>query len=118
MVPFKSCVILSDLTARQLSSGGAGGQDGSHELIMIARRVRLQDDGDTRVMAFLRNTGSQLAPIDDQHAAGKLAAKCLRDMGALVKEGNTPLQIDQACREWSAKRSGSFNTKEAGTVVI
>ncbi|MGZ3692978.1 MAG: type I methionyl aminopeptidase [Bdellovibrionota bacterium] len=36
-------------------------------------------------------------------AAGKLAAKCLRDMGALVKEGNTPLQIDRACREWTAK---------------
>jgi methionyl aminopeptidase len=37
--------------------------------------------------------------------AGKLAAQCLRDMGALVKEGNTPEMIDQACRKWIAERN-------------
>ncbi len=33
--------------------------------------------------------------------AGKLASKCLREMGALVKPGNRPSDIDRACREWS-----------------
>ena len=35
--------------------------------------------------------------------AGKLAALCLKEMGQLVREGNTPLAIDKACREWSAR---------------
>ncbi len=42
--------------------------------------------------------------IELMRAAGKLAAECLRDMGKLVVEGNTPLQIDKACREWTAER--------------
>ena len=32
---------------------------------------------------------------------GKLAAKCLREMGALVKEGVKPSEIDRACIEWT-----------------
>lgn len=39
--------------------------------------------------------------IDLMRAVGKLAAKCLREMGALVKEGNTPEMIDRACKEWT-----------------
>jgi len=36
---------------------------------------------------------------------GKLAAKCLKEMGALVVEGNTPEKIDAACREWTARHN-------------
>jgi methionyl aminopeptidase len=41
--------------------------------------------------------------IELMRASGKLAAKCLREMGALVKEGNTPMMIDKACREFTDK---------------
>ena len=41
--------------------------------------------------------------IDLMRKAGKLAGQCLAAMGALVKEGNTPEMIDNACREWIAK---------------
>jgi methionyl aminopeptidase len=43
--------------------------------------------------------------IELMREVGKLAAKCLRDMGALVKEGNTPRQIDSACREWMKRHN-------------
>lgn len=41
--------------------------------------------------------------IELMRQAGKLAAQCLKEMGALVKEGVRPSEIDRACREWSAK---------------
>lgn len=43
--------------------------------------------------------------IELMRQVGKLAAKCLQDMGALVKEGVTPRQIDTACRAWMAKHN-------------
>lgn len=43
--------------------------------------------------------------IELMREVGKLAAKCLRDMGSLVKEGNTPRMIDTACREWMARHN-------------
>lgn len=43
--------------------------------------------------------------IELMRKAGKLAAECLRDMSALLKPGITPLEIDRACREWTAKRN-------------
>jgi methionyl aminopeptidase len=39
--------------------------------------------------------------IDLMRKAGKLASECLRTMGALVKEGVKPSEIDRACREWT-----------------
>ena len=36
---------------------------------------------------------------------GKLAAKLLREMGTLVREGNTPAMLDVACREWCARNN-------------
>lgn len=39
--------------------------------------------------------------IELMRNAGKLAAKCLRDMGKLVKEGVLPSEIDKACYEWT-----------------
>lgn len=39
--------------------------------------------------------------IELMRQAGKLAAECLVEMGKLVKEGVTPLEIDQACRAWT-----------------
>jgi methionyl aminopeptidase len=41
--------------------------------------------------------------IEGMRKVGKLAGQCLTDMLALVKPGVTPLQIDQACREWTKK---------------
>lgn len=41
--------------------------------------------------------------IELMRKVGKLAGQCLRDMGALVKEGATPAQLDKACREWCAR---------------
>ena len=41
--------------------------------------------------------------IESMRKAGKLAGQCLTDMLKLVKVGATPLSIDKACREWSAK---------------
>lgn len=41
--------------------------------------------------------------IELMRKVGKLAGKCLKEMGKLVKEGNTPLMIDAACREWTAR---------------
>ena len=41
--------------------------------------------------------------IELMRKVGKLASQCLRDMGKLVKEGNTPAMIDRACRDWCAK---------------
>lgn len=41
--------------------------------------------------------------IDLMRKAGKLAAKCLREMGELVKEGVSAESVDIACREWSAQ---------------
>lgn len=43
--------------------------------------------------------------IELMREAGKLAAKCLRDMGALVKGGAKPIDIDKACREWSTRHN-------------
>ena len=43
--------------------------------------------------------------INLMRAAGKLAAKCLRDMGRLVVEGARPKDIDRACLEWSKKHN-------------
>ena len=43
--------------------------------------------------------------IELMRAVGKLAAKCLTEMGAMVKEGVTPLQLDKACRDWHAKHN-------------
>jgi methionyl aminopeptidase len=40
--------------------------------------------------------------IELMRAVGKLAARCLKEMGALVQEGNTPRMIDTACRAWMA----------------
>lgn len=39
--------------------------------------------------------------IQLMRAAGKLAAENLREMGKFVVAGNTPEQIDFACREWT-----------------
>ena len=39
--------------------------------------------------------------IDLMRKAGKLASLCLKEMGALVKEGVKPSEIDRACREWT-----------------
>jgi methionyl aminopeptidase len=41
--------------------------------------------------------------IELMRKAGKLAGLCLKEMGKLVKEGNTPAMIDKACREWTEK---------------
>ncbi len=41
--------------------------------------------------------------IELMRKVGKLASRCLQDMAKLVKEGNTPLLLDTACREWCAK---------------
>ena len=43
--------------------------------------------------------------IELMRAAGKMAAECLRDMGKLVVEGVTPLEIDRACYEWTIARN-------------
>ena len=42
--------------------------------------------------------------IEYMRKAGRLAAKCLKAMGELVKEGVTPLEIDKACHEWTIAR--------------
>jgi methionyl aminopeptidase len=42
--------------------------------------------------------------IELMRAAGKLAAECLKEMGKLVVAGNTPLQIDRACYDWTLAR--------------
>ena len=39
--------------------------------------------------------------IELMRKVGKLASQCLREMGALVKEGVKPSEIDRACREWT-----------------
>jgi len=39
--------------------------------------------------------------IELMRKVGKLAAKCLRDMGKLVVEGNKPSELDRACAEWT-----------------
>lgn len=41
--------------------------------------------------------------IELMRKVGKLAAQCLKEMGALVKEGVRPTEIDRACREWTAR---------------
>ncbi len=41
--------------------------------------------------------------IELMRNAGKLAGLCLTEMGKLVKAGATPLELDQACREWTAR---------------
>lgn len=41
--------------------------------------------------------------IELMRKVGKLAAKCLREMGSLVKKGARPSELDRACREWTAK---------------
>lgn len=41
--------------------------------------------------------------IELMRQVGKLAGLCLKEMGKLVVEGNTPLMLDKACREWCAK---------------
>ena len=43
--------------------------------------------------------------IELMRQVGKLAAKCLQDMGKLVQEGNTPKQLDEACREWTERHN-------------
>lgn len=39
--------------------------------------------------------------IELMRQVGKLASKCLRDMGKLVVEGAKASDLDRACREWS-----------------
>jgi methionyl aminopeptidase len=39
--------------------------------------------------------------IELMRKVGKLAGLCLKDMGALVKEGVKPSELDRACREWT-----------------
>lgn len=39
--------------------------------------------------------------IELMRKVGKLAAKCLRDMGKLVVEGAKPSELDRACAEWT-----------------
>lgn len=39
--------------------------------------------------------------IEFMRRAGKLASQCLKEMGALVVEGMTPLELDRKCREWT-----------------
>jgi methionyl aminopeptidase len=41
--------------------------------------------------------------IEGMRKAGKLAALCLDDMLKLVKPGVTPVEIDKACRKWTAE---------------
>jgi methionyl aminopeptidase len=43
--------------------------------------------------------------IELMRKVGKLAALCLKEMGKLVKEGNTPKMIDIACKEWTLKNN-------------
>jgi methionyl aminopeptidase len=43
--------------------------------------------------------------IELMRKVGKLAALCLKEMGKLVKEGNTPQMIDIACKEWTLKNN-------------
>ncbi len=42
--------------------------------------------------------------IELMRAAGKLAGECLQEMGKLVVEGATPLDIDRACHEWTLSK--------------
>jgi methionyl aminopeptidase len=39
--------------------------------------------------------------IELMRKVGKLAGLCLKEMGALVKEGVKPSDLDRACREWT-----------------
>ena len=39
--------------------------------------------------------------IEHMKKAGRLAAECLKEMGKLVKENVTPLEIDKACYDWT-----------------
>lgn len=41
--------------------------------------------------------------IELMRKAGKLAAKCLTEMGALVKEGMTGTELNKICHEWTLK---------------
>lgn len=43
--------------------------------------------------------------IELMRQVGRLAGKCLKEMGAMVKEGVTPLELDEACRKWTAKHN-------------
>ena len=43
--------------------------------------------------------------IELMREVGKLAARCLREMGALVKEGNTPSMLDDACKAFCKKHN-------------
>jgi methionyl aminopeptidase len=43
--------------------------------------------------------------IELMREVGKLAARCLREMGALVKEGNTPRMLDEACKAFCKKHN-------------
>lgn len=42
--------------------------------------------------------------IELMRKAGRMAADCLREMGALIKEGVTPLEINQICYDWTIAR--------------
>lgn len=42
--------------------------------------------------------------IELMRAVGKMAAECLQEMGQMVREGVTPVEIDRACHEWTIAR--------------
>lgn len=42
--------------------------------------------------------------IEFMRAAGRMAGECLQAMGAMIKEGVTPIEIDRACHEWTIQR--------------
>ncbi len=43
--------------------------------------------------------------IELMRKVGKLAALCLKEMGKLVVEGNTPKLLDAACKEWTLRHN-------------
>jgi methionyl aminopeptidase len=42
--------------------------------------------------------------IELMRAAGRLAGECLFEMGKMIKEGVTPLEVDRYCYEWTLKK--------------